>query len=371
MRTIGRMSLAGILVVLLGAARQSQPALSIPVFPADNPWNWDISGLAVHPNSDNYIATMVDSTHGLSTPIREDYSFPYSVVSAGQANVTVTFGSYFDESDPGPGFGSPAGGTGSTGKKGSYPIPAGAPIEGGGAGDAHVLVINKDTALLYETYQTSGGPPWTAACGAVFDLNSNAVRPDGWTSGDAAGLPIFPGLIRYDEVSAGAITHALRVTFPTTQNHHIYPARHDAGSSGGNLPPMGLRIRLKASKDISGYTGEAKVVLTALKKYGLLVADNGSAWYISTTVDSNWTSTNIQQIRKMVASDFEVVTSVDASGNPILPVSGGGSGPPPPPGGGSSNASGGGGGGGGGGGCGLIGLELLPLLLLRRARRHA
>ena len=243
-------------------------------------------------------------------------------------------------------------------------MPPGASIEGGG--DAHCLVIDKDNHLLYETYQTSGGPPWTAGCGAIFNLQTNDMRPDGWTSADAAGLPIFPGLIRYDEVASGTITHALRVTCPSTQNAHLYPARHHAGSSGANLPPMGLRLRLKASKDISGYTGAAKVILTALKKYGLLVADNGSPWFISTTVDDRWSGTNIMNIRDMVGSDFEVVVSVDSSGNPILPVSGGGSGPPPPPGGGSS-----GGGGGGGGGCGLLGLELLPLVLLRKFRRHA
>lgn len=361
MAKITRLPLAAALAFLLGAARQ-QPPLTIQVFPADNPWNWDISGLPVHPNSDNYIASI-----GAGLSIQEDYSFYYSVVSASQADVNVSFNPYADESDPGPAFGSPPGGT--TGpvyhNSGSYPIPAGAPIEGGT--DAHLLVINKDSSLLYETYLTSGGPPWTAGCGAVFDLTSNAVRPDGWTSADAAGLPIFPGLIRLDEVSTGTISHALRVTCSSTQNAHIYPARHHAGSPGANLPPMGLRLRLKASKDISGYTGAARVVLDALKKHGLIVADNGTSWYISTTVDpTNWLSTTIKQIRDMKGSDFEVVTSVDSSGNPILPVSGGGSGPPPPPGGGPS---GGGSGGGGGGGCGLLGLELLALPLIRRRRQ--
>ncbi len=360
MRKSVRVSLSALLVVLLGAARPRQAAVSIS-FPPDNPWNWDVSTFAVHPNSDNYIASI-----GAGANIREDYSFYYSVVTNAQVPGPVTFNLYPDESDPGPSFGSPPNGT-LPGKQGSYPIPAGAQIEAGG--DAHVLVVNTDSGLLYETYKTSNTSGWKAGCGAIFDFGSNAVRPDGWTSADAAGLPIFPGLIRYDEVNSGAITHALRVTCPTTQNAHVYPARHHAGSAGGNLPPMGLRLRLKASKDISGYTGAAKVILTALQKYGLLVADNGSAWYISTTVDpTNWGGTNITKIRDMVGSDFEAVVSVDSSGNPILPVSGGGSGPPPPPGGGSS---GGGGGGGGGGGCGLLGLELLPLALLRKFRRHA
>lgn len=356
-----RVAAAAALALILGAAphRRQQPDLGISVFPADNPWNWDITGLAVHPNSANYINTI-----GAATPIREDNAFYYSVVPDAQLNVDVAFNQFEDESDPGPGFGSPPDGTLSTGSKGSYPIPPGAPIEPGG--DAHVLVIDKDNALLYETYATSGGPPWTAGCGAVFNLNSNAVRPEGWTSGDAAGLPIFPGLIRYEEIAAGQITHALRFTCSPTQNAHIYPARHHAGLAGANNPPMGLRVRLKASKDISGYTGAARVILEALKKHGLLLADNGSDWYISTTVDPRWPSTNITQIRNMVGSDFEVVVSVDATGAPVLPVSGGGTGPPPPAGGGGSPSSGGGG---GGGGCGITGLELLLLWAATRRRR--
>jgi hypothetical protein len=245
-----------LLVCLLGAA-SPQPDLTIAVFPADNPWNWDISGLAVHPNSVHFI-NAISST----AQIREDYSFYYSVVDKTQLNVDVAFTLYQDGSDPGPGFGSPVDGTVTYGHRGRYPGPPGAQIEGGS--DAHLLVINKDAGLLYETYQTSGGPPWSASCGAVFDLNSNHVRPDGWTSADAAGLPIFPGLIRYDEITAGAITHALRFTCQNTQNVHIYSARHDAGSANVNYPPMGLRVRLKASKDLSSYSGAALVILTAL-----------------------------------------------------------------------------------------------------------
>jgi hypothetical protein len=350
-----RVAAGALLAFLLGASphRQQQPDLGIAVFPSDNPWNWDISGLAVHPGSAVYINTI-----GAGTPLREDYAFHYSVVLDAQSNVDVAFNQFEDESDPGPGFGSPLDGTLSTGSKGSYPIPSTAQIEPGG--DAHVLVIDKDNALLYETYATSGGPPWTAGCGAVFNLNSNAVRPEGWTSGDAAGLPIFPGLIRYEEVAAGQINHALRFTCSPTQDRHVYPARHHAGTANVNDPPLGLRVRLKASKDISGYTGAARVILEALKKHGLILADNGSDWYISTTIDTRWASTNITQIRDMVGSDFEVVVSVDAAGAPILPVTGGGTGPAPPP------VPVSGGGGGGGGGCGLSGVELLLLGILFR-----
>jgi len=354
-----RIGATALLVCLLGAA-SPQPNLGISVFPADNPWNWDISGFAVHPNSTNIINAISSSA-----PIREDYSFYYSVVDNTQANVDVGFTLYEDESDPGPIFGSPVNGTVTYGYRGRYPIPSGAQIEGGS--DAHVLVINKDSHLLYETYQTSG-PPWFASCGAVYDLNSNNVRPDGWTSADAAGLPIFPGLIRYDEVfTAGAINHALRFTCQNTQNTHIYPARHDAGSSNANYPPMGTRVRLKASKDITGYTGEALVVLTALKKYGLLLADNGSNWYISTTDDSRWGGTNITGIRNMHGSDFEVVTSVDGSGNPIQAVTNGGTAAPLPAGPGGPPITPGGTP--GAGGCGLTGMEAVLLLALLRPRR--
>ena len=356
-----RVAALATLVCLLGASRQSQPDLGIPVFPADNPWNWDISGLAVHPGSDTYVGAI-----GSGTAIREDYSFYYSVVPGTQPDVAITLGAYASESDPGPGFGSPAQGHElQAGDVSSFPYPSGAPIEGGG--DAHVLVIDKDHRLLYETYQTAGGPPWTATCSAVFDLQSNAVRPDGWTSADAAGLPIFPGLIQYEEVAAGQIGHALRVTCPSTQNQHLYPARHHAGSANTSLPPMGLRLRLKATKDLSGYSGAALTILSALKKHGLIVADNGSAWYISTTVDTRWSGTNITQIRNMQGSDFEVVTSVDVSGNPILPVSGGGGGPPPPPP-PSGGAPSGAGGGGGGGGCGFLGAEFLLFWMAAKSR---
>jgi hypothetical protein len=346
---MGRGRRIGALAFLLLLAGRTpapvQPFLNgVQVFPPDNPWNWDIRGHAVHPNSANFIATI-----GSGTALREDYAFHYVVVPGTQPLVDVAFTAYPGQSDPGPGFGTPPNGTLGTGSKGRYPIPPGAPIEPGA--DAHVLVVEKDTGLLYETYATSGGPPWSAACGAVFDLNSNALRPDGFTSADAAGLPIFPGLIRWEEVQAGAINHALRFTCGSTRDEHWYPARHDAGSPGANRPPMGLRVRMKAGVDLSGYTGAARVILEALKKHGLILADNGSNWYISTTIDDNWAASTIRDIRDFHGSDFEVVQTVDGSGNPIPP-----SGPFVPPAGGGS--------GGGGGGCGLTGWEPLVLLLL-------
>ena len=329
----------GVAVCLLAAGlpalAQTQPDVGsgFQVFPPDNPWNWDIRGHAVHPSSTAFVNSM-----GSSTTLFADQSFQITVVGALQPNVAVTFGAYSDESDPGPGFGSPPAGAAT----GSYPIPPGAPIEDGG--DAHVLVVDTEAKLLYETYQTSGGPPWSATCGAVFDLASNALRPDGWTSADAAGLPIFPGLLRYEEVAAGVIPHALRVTASSTQDTYLYPARHQAGSANANLPPMGMRLRLKAGYDISAYTGAARVVLEALKKHGLIVADNGSSWYISSTVDSRWASSTIRDIMDVPGSAFEAVRTVDDGGNPIPP------------------AGGGGGGGGGHGGCGALGAEVLLAL---------
>ncbi len=356
---------AALLIGLTGTkAAQQQPDVSLPIFPADNPWNWDVSGFAVDLNSVNIIKAI-----GEGLPIREDYAFPYSVVQNGQADVTVAFNNspaYPDESDPGWDYGSLPDGTLSTYSSGYYPIPNGAPIEDGG--DAHCIVIHEGRKLLYETYRTKSGSHWRASCGAVFKLDANYVRPDGWTSADAAGLPIFPGLIRYDEAVAGTIPHALRFTCPSTLNAHIYPARHHTGTSGANLPPMGLRLRLKATTDLSGYSGVALNILQGLKKYGMIVADNGSPWYISTTLDDRWSSTNIPQIRNMRGSDFEVVVTVDGGGNPVQPVANGttvitappGSGPPAPS---------GGGGGGGAGGCGLLGLELVLIWAARRAFR--
>ncbi|MBI3723439.1 hypothetical protein HY251_05735 [bacterium] len=267
------------------------------VFPADNPWNTDISAFPVHPLSDTYIAS-IGAAKGLHPDFGSDPlgGIPYVFVKGTQATVPISF-TYADESDPGP-----------------YPIPSDAPIEGGSAatGDRHVIVLDKDNHKLYEMFNsfpdsTTGG--WKCDSGAIFDLMSDALRPDGWTSADAAGLPIFPGLVRYYEaVTKGEIKHALRFTVSKTQKGYIHPATHYASASTSpSLPPMGLRLRLKASVDISGFPSEVKVILLALKKYGMIVADNGSDWFISGAPDSRWSDDSLSKIKTVMGSDFEVV----------------------------------------------------------------
>ncbi len=219
-----------------------------------------------------------------------DYGIPFVIVPSTQAPVPVTFFDWPGESDPGP-----------------YPIPDNAPIEGGS--DHHVLVLKQGECKLYELYNAvRGSGSWSASNGAVFNLNSNALRPAGWTSADAAGLPILPGLVRYDEVKSGQITHALRFTVSQTQRGYINPATHFASSStDANRPPMGLRLRLKANYDISGYTGDSRVILEALKKYGMIVADNGSDWFITGATDTRWDDTDLNQLKNVPGSAFEVV----------------------------------------------------------------
>jgi hypothetical protein len=266
---------------------------SCQVFPADNPWNRDVSALPVHGNSANYINSI-----GPTTKLHPDfggdgeYGIPYITVPGTQPQVPVTFNAYGDESDPGP-----------------YPIPLAAPIEGDGVGDAHVLAVDRDDCKLYELYGASPGPSgWTAASGAVFDLTSNALRPEGWTSADAAGLPIFPGLVRYDEVKSGRIDHALRFTVSRTQAAYLHPATHFASSSTDpNRPPMGLRLRLEADYDLTPFHGDALVILTALKTYGMIVADNGSNWYITGAADPRWDDDDLGQLKLVPGSAFEVV----------------------------------------------------------------
>jgi hypothetical protein len=255
----------------LAAGPASAPAPregSCPIFPASNPLNKDISHSPVDPNSAKYIESIGANVHlhaDFGTP--PGYGIPYLVVGARQPKVPIHFTEYGEESDPGP-----------------YPVPARAPVEGAGEeGDRHVLVLQEGACKLYELYNAQRhGSGWEAGSGAVFNLRSNALRPEGWTSADAAGLPIFPLLVRYREVKEGRIDHALRVTVERTQRGYIHPATHLASSSNDpNLPPMGLRLRLRASFRLSGYHGEALVVLRALKRYGLIVADNGSSWYIT------------------------------------------------------------------------------------------
>ncbi len=280
------------------------PALpSRTVFPADNPWNRDISADAVDPNSDNLIAAC-GATKSLHPDFGTEYDgvpwgIPFVTVHGTQPRVPVTF-DYADESDPGP-----------------YPIPADAPVEGGAGstGDRHVLVVDVDHWMLYELFDAhpvSGGARWTAGSGAVFDLASDAIRPAGWTSADAAGLPIFAGLVRFDEaVTAGVITHAIRFTCPTTRRAYLPPARHYASSRTDlNLPPMGMRVRLKANVDLSGFPPEVRVILTALRKYGMILADNGSGFFVSGAPDPRWNDANIDTIKRLHGSDFEVVKMV-------------------------------------------------------------
>jgi hypothetical protein len=277
-----------------GTGDQNGPLGSCPVFPADNWWNRDISGLPVHPNSQNYVNTVLAS--GSNKFLHADFGgggecgIPYITVPGTQPEVDVEFVAYGDESDPGP-----------------YPIPLGAPIEGGS--DRHVLAVDRDECKLYELFAaTPVGDHWEAASGAVFDLRSNALRPEGWTSADAAGLAIFPGLARYDEVASGHIDHALRFTVSQTQRAYLHPATHWASSSTNpDRPPMGLRFRLKASFDVSTYHGQARVVLDALKKYGMIVADNGSNWFITGAADSRWDDDDLNQLKRVPGSAFEVV----------------------------------------------------------------
>jgi hypothetical protein len=272
------------------------------VFPPDNPWNTDISRWPVDPHSDTLIASI-----GLTTALHPDFGtvyngapngIPYVVVPGTQPLVPINFTAYGDESDPGP-----------------YPIPPDAPVEGGLAsnGDRHILAIDGDHGRLYELYRAYPNPDgsWDADSGAIFDLNSNALRPAGWTSADAAGLPIFPGLVRYDEVAVqGIVTHAFRFTMQRTRRAYVYPARHFASNSDDpSLPPMGMRVRLKAAFDTSGFSSNVRVILTAMKTYGMFVADNGSDWFVSGAPDPRWNDDElVSGFRRIHGSDFEVVT---------------------------------------------------------------
>jgi hypothetical protein len=284
----------------------SSDILNMEIFPADNAWNQDISSLSPVSNSDQILAAY--STAGLKADFgsglwdNAPIGIPFIVVCSSQSKIQVVFransydGDYGDESDPGP-----------------YPIPLTAPIEGNGTGDSHVLAVDKDNDILYELYNASvNGDHWEASSGAVFNLASDQLRPDGWTSADAAGLPIFPGLVKYDEVASGAIHHAIRFTLQSSnvKPAYISPATHKVNSSGGsNSLPFGGKIRLKANFDISGFSASDQVILTALKKYGLILADIGSNMYISGAPDSRWDNDDLQKLGGVKASDFEVVVA--------------------------------------------------------------
>lgn len=272
-----------------------------PVFPANNIWNTPVDKLPVSPNSATYVNTI-----GASSPLHPDFGtvydgepngIPYVTVPGTQTQYPATF-MYQSESDPGP-----------------YAIPLNAPIEGGpdSTGDRHVISVDIDNCILYEMWdsypQTAS---WQAGSGAIFNLLANTLRPSGWTSADAAGLPIFPGLVKYDEVLTGTINHAIRFTVPQTQDTFVWPARHEASNlTGSQYPPMGVRFRLKASFDISGFSATNQIILQALKTYGMMIADNGSSWYIQGAPDSRWDDDDLHNLTTLNGSDFEVV---DVSG---------------------------------------------------------
>ncbi len=289
--TVGTVALAAALVLPAGAqALRSPLAPKCPIFPTDNAWNRDVSGLPVAANS----GTLID-TIGSGASLHPDFSnagrygIPFNVVRSTQRRVSVKF-QYAAESD-----------------RVKYPIPARPAIEQGS--DRHILIIDRGRCLLYELFaarRVSG--VWRAGSGAVFNLKSNKLRPVGWTSADAAGLPIFPGLVRYDEVKRGRIDHAIRFTAPRTRTAFVFPARHQAGSSDDpSLPPMGLRVRLKASVDITRFGPQSRIVLTALKRYGMILADNGSPWYLTGAPSAHWDDDDLHGLGRLSGADFEVV----------------------------------------------------------------
>ncbi len=283
-----------------GAAGSAGPRIAgCRVFPADNPWNQRVDRLPVARNSAQLIARI-----GLGDPVHPDFGtvwngapngIPFAVVTHRTRRTYVRF-QYASESD------------GS-----AYPLPRHVPIEGGprSSGDRHVIVLDRSTCTdyeLFDAYPQDRGHFWAAGSGAIFHLGSNHLRPAGWTSADAAGLPILPGLARYAEVAGGAIEHALRFTAPCTGPRYVYPARHDAATCGGpSAPPMGLRVRLKASVNISHLPYQARVVAQALKRYGMILADNGSPWYVSGAPDRRWNDAALHQLDRLTGRDFQVV----------------------------------------------------------------
>jgi hypothetical protein len=282
------------------AGRPLRGAPRCPVFPRDNAWNQRVDRLPVARNSATLIAAI-----GAGRPVHADFGsgtyqgapigIPYTTVAGGQRRVPVSF-QYADESDRGP-----------------YPIPPDAPIEGGSGsdGDRHVIVVDRDRCRLYELYDAhpvAGGARWRAGSGAVWSLRSNRLRPRGWTSADAAGLPILPGLARYEELARGGIDHALRFTASRTRKAFIAPARHFASSdTDPSLPPMGLRVRLKRSFSPKGFGPQARAILLALKRYGMLLADNGSPWFITGAPSRGWDNDDLHDLGRVHGSDFEVV----------------------------------------------------------------
>jgi hypothetical protein len=294
--------LAACVLALGGSSAQAlrmPSAQRCPVFPTSNPWNQRVDRLPVASNSDTIIGSIgaggnVHADFGSGLWEGAPIGIPITVVGKRQAKKRVSF-EYAGESDRGP-----------------YPIPRNVKIEGGrsSSGDRHVLIVDRYSCRLYELFALypNGRGGWRAGSGAIWNLRSNKLRPAGWTSADAAGLPILPGLARYDEVKRGVIDHALRFTVRRTRRAYVFPARHYASDSNDpSLPPMGLRLRLKASFDVSGFPRQARIVLVALKRYGMLVSDNGSSWYITGAPDPRWSNDQLHTLGRVKGSDFEVV----------------------------------------------------------------
>ena len=321
-------ALAASAILLLSGGAPAQTLGGCAMFPANNIWNTPIDTLPVSINSAAYINSIGPSTglhpdFGSGTWDGGPIGIPYALVPGSQPKVRVTF-DYAGESDPGP-----------------YPVPANPPMEGGSnsTGDRHVLLVDTTNCILYELYAAypSAGGAWQAGSGAIFDLKGNQLRPLGWTSADAAGLPILPGLVRYDEILAGKIAHAIRFTVQVTQKAYLWPARHYASSNtSASVPPMGARFRLKSAFDVSGFPAEVQIILNAMKKYGIIVADNGSNWFISGVPDDRWNNDNLATLHRVTGAAFEAVdesglmvnaNSAQANlpgGNPVPSISAGG-----------------------------------------------
>jgi hypothetical protein len=312
------MSTAAVLAVVGLLSSSCSSFVAIPgvancnITPANAFWRARVASLPLHPQSSTYITTA-----GAASGLKADFGsglwdggpigIPYNVVSGTQPKVNVTF-DYADESDPGP-----------------YPIPADPKVEGGAnaTGDRHVLIVDKDACRLYELWDTHPGPNgWgsgvTAGSGAIWDMSSNAMRPDGWTSSDAAGLQVLPGLVRYEEVQSGVVQHAIRMTVPRTQGAYVWPASHRAGTSGTTTMPMGTWLRLKASVDENAFDPAVRPIIVALKTYGGVIADNGSAWYMSGVPDERWDNDKLATLGAIKGRDFEVV---DATTEKVAPGS--------------------------------------------------
>lgn len=301
-RSLVLFAVAAVGAVGLSGCNAVFPGTNCPMFPADSHWHASVKALPVLSNS-----TAIVNTVGAGAGLKADFGsglwnggpigIPYVIVPATQAKVHVTF-DYADESDAGP-----------------YPIPANPPIEGGAqaTGDRHILIVDKGACVLYELYDAhpTGTSAWTAGSGAIWNLRSNALRPRTWTSADAAGLPILPGLVRYDEVAAGKVDHAIRMTVPVSRTTYLWPARHQAGSTSSvNAPAMGQRFRLKSTVKETDFPASVRPIITALKTYGAINADNGSAWFLSGVPDSRWNNDDLQTLRRIPGSSFE---AIDAS----------------------------------------------------------